>query len=56
LYQRLSCDVDRRVREAAQKAHLVVIGVVGRDLAPHLKALAPAWYISKADPHLPVHS
>ncbi len=56
MYQRLAIDVDRRVREAGQKAHLVMIGIVGRDLAPHLKALAPAWYLSRADPHPPVNS
>jgi hypothetical protein len=53
LYTRLANDTDRRVREATQKAHLVVVSRVGRDLAPFLKALVPSWHVLCSDPHIP---
>lgn len=53
LYSRLAFDQDQRVREAAQRAHLIVVKRLGRELAPYLKSIASSWLLSCGDPHAP---
>ena len=56
LYCKLSNDNDRRVREYAHKAHLKLSTTVGRDLAPHLRSIAAAWFLGRFDCHPPAAS
>ena len=53
IYTKIAVDNDRRVREAAQRANLKVVTSVGKALAPYLKSLMPAWFLSQHDPHAP---
>ena len=53
IYAKIAVDHDRRVREAAQRANLKVVTSVGKALAPYLKSLMPAWFLSQHDPHAP---
>ena len=52
VYSKLATDTDRRVRELAHLALAAVVRPVGRQLAPHLRAMVGAWYLGMADPHL----
>ncbi|XP_077487420.1 E3 ubiquitin-protein ligase listerin isoform X1 [Amblyomma americanum] len=56
LYNKLSLDNDRRVREATHRVHEVICQRVRRDLAPHTKALIGTWLISQSDPFAPAAS
>ncbi|MPC13577.1 E3 ubiquitin-protein ligase listerin [Portunus trituberculatus] len=51
LYAKLSIDVERRVREGVQSCHRVLSSRVGRQMAPHLKVIMPAWVTAVCDPH-----
>ncbi|XP_065225730.1 E3 ubiquitin-protein ligase listerin [Planococcus citri] len=51
LYNSLAVDSDYRVREAAQQAHRVFVLAVKRDIAPYLKQLIGAWFVSPFDSH-----
>lgn len=53
LYNKLSLDNDRRVREATHRVHEQICQRVRRDLAPHTKALIGAWLVSQSDPFAP---
>ena len=53
IYAKIAVDNDRRVREASQRANLKVVTSVGKALAPYLKSLMPAWFLSQHDPHAP---
>lgn len=56
LYCHLATDVEHRVREAAQVAQGAVASKVKRNLAPHLKQLAPVWLIAQYDTYAPAAS
>ncbi|KAH9381898.1 hypothetical protein HPB48_015382 [Haemaphysalis longicornis] len=56
LYNKLSLDNDRRVREATHRVHELICQRVRRDLAPHTKGLIGAWLISQSDPFAPAAS
>lgn len=51
LYAKLTIDVERRVREAAQIAHGALVSQVGKQLAPHLRSIMPSWVMGMVDPH-----
>ncbi|XP_077539719.1 E3 ubiquitin-protein ligase listerin [Haemaphysalis longicornis] len=56
LYNKLSLDNDRRVREATHRVHELICQRVRRDLAPHTKGLIGAWLVSQSDPFAPAAS
>lgn len=56
LYNRLSMDHDKRVREATQQMFIKVVSRVKRNLAPHLKAIMGCWLMSQNDPYAPAGS
>ncbi|CAB4056024.1 LTN1 [Lepeophtheirus salmonis] len=56
MYSKIANDHDRRIRTAAQQAHLNVVKHAGREIAPQLKSLASTWFISCSDPHAPAAS
>ncbi|KAL7747430.1 hypothetical protein RI367_007184 [Sorochytrium milnesiophthora] len=49
LYNRLGNDVDRRVRSLAAEVHALVVGSVGKKIAPHLKKVMATWLMSFFD-------
>ncbi|KAK7076596.1 listerin E3 ubiquitin protein ligase 1, partial [Halocaridina rubra] len=53
IYGKLSVDVERRVREAAQSANKAIVAQVGKQLAPHLRVIMPTWVLAMVDPHAP---
>lgn len=53
IYAKLSIDAERRVREAAQVANKALVIQVGKQLAPHLRAVMPTWVLAMVDPHTP---
>ncbi|XP_078471670.1 E3 ubiquitin-protein ligase listerin isoform X1 [Lampetra planeri] len=56
LYNKISTDLDRRVREAAQVAMQQLASRVRRALAPHLKAVMGTWLVAQCDGHAPAAS
>ncbi|XP_074644451.1 E3 ubiquitin-protein ligase listerin-like [Tubulanus polymorphus] len=56
LYNKLSTDNDRRVREATQLAFEQLILRVKRNLAPQLKPLMGCWLLAQCDAHAPAAS
>lgn len=56
LYSNLSTDVEHRVREMAQQAQSAVVAKAGKNIAPYLKQLAPAWISAQYDTYAPVAS
>lgn len=50
-YVQLSTDCDARVRENAQNALLSVVNKVGKNVAPILKQIFPAWVSGQYDTH-----
>lgn len=56
LYNTLSTDVEHRVREATQQAHAALTSQAGKNIAPYLKQIAPAWIISQYDTYAPAAS
>ncbi|XP_041462561.1 E3 ubiquitin-protein ligase listerin-like [Lytechinus variegatus] len=56
LYNRLSMDHDKRVREATQQMFIKVVSRVKRNLAPHLKAIMGCWLMAQNDPYAPAGS
>lgn len=42
-----------QVREAAQVAHGALVAQVGKQLAPHLRSIMPAWILAMVDLHSP---
>ncbi|CAL4072477.1 unnamed protein product, partial [Meganyctiphanes norvegica] len=53
LYNKISIDVERRVREGSQASHAALAKKAGKQLAPHLRAIMPAWILAMVDPHAP---
>ncbi|KAL6967782.1 RING-type E3 ubiquitin transferase [Sarracenia purpurea var. burkii] len=49
-YKRLLLDYNREVRRATHDTMTLLVSVVGRDLAPHLKSLMGPWWFSQFDP------
>ena len=49
LFGRLVMDANRSVRCEACLAMGAVAAAIGRDIAPYLKALLPAWYLAQFD-------
>ncbi|XP_055533592.1 E3 ubiquitin-protein ligase listerin [Wyeomyia smithii] len=56
LYSNLSTDVEHRVRETAQQAQAAVVAKAGKNIAPYLKQLAPAWISAQYDTYAPAAS
>lgn len=56
LYNNLSTDVEHRVREAAQQAQAALMTQAGKNIAPYLKQIAPAWITSQYDTYAPAAS
>ncbi|XP_038115806.1 E3 ubiquitin-protein ligase listerin isoform X1 [Culex quinquefasciatus] len=56
LYGNLSTDVEHRVRETAQQAQAAVVAKAGKNIAPYLKQLAPAWISAQYDTYAPAAS
>ncbi|XP_072178286.1 E3 ubiquitin-protein ligase listerin-like [Diadema setosum] len=56
LYNRLSMDHDKRVREATQQMFCKVVQRAGRNLAPHLRAIMGCWLMAQNDPYAPAGS
>uniref|UniRef100_H2YUW7 E3 ubiquitin-protein ligase listerin n=1 Tax=Ciona savignyi TaxID=51511 RepID=H2YUW7_CIOSA len=56
IYNRLSEDSDRRVREGLQQTHHAIVTKVGKEIAPFLKGLFGAWWIATCDAYAPVAS
>lgn len=50
-YIQLSTDVEPRVRENAQSAHVALVNKVGKNLATILKQVFPAWLCGQYDTH-----
>ncbi|KAK3592614.1 hypothetical protein CHS0354_008149 [Potamilus streckersoni] len=55
-YNKLTLDLDHRVREAVQQTMTVMVGKVRRDLAPYLKNLMGNWLLSQYDTYPTVAS
>lgn len=53
LYNKLSIDVERRVREGSQASHAALIKKAGKQMALHLRSVMPAWVLAMVDPHSP---
>ncbi|KAF7727113.1 hypothetical protein EC973_007974 [Apophysomyces ossiformis] len=51
LYGKLTIEVDRRVRLAANNLHLLITTGIKKKLAPHLKGFIGPWMISMFDPY-----
>ncbi|XP_027331618.1 E3 ubiquitin-protein ligase listerin [Abrus precatorius] len=49
-YKRLLLDYNREVRRATHDTMTALVTSVGRDLAPHLKALMGPWWFAQFDP------
>lgn len=56
MYCNLSTDVEHRVRENAQQAQAAIVAKAGKNIAPFLKQLAPAWISAQYDTYAPVAS
>lgn len=53
LYSNLSTDIEHRVRESAQQAHMALVNRAGKNIAPYLKQIAASWIISQYDTYAP---
>ena len=53
IFSRLAVDADRRVREKLHLAHSQFASKLGRNIAPHLKAMMGAWFTSQCDTYPP---
>ncbi|XP_064613366.1 E3 ubiquitin-protein ligase listerin-like [Liolophura sinensis] len=49
IYNKVSVDVDHKVREASQQAMAAIASRVGRNLAPHLKSIMGCWLLCQCD-------
>lgn len=56
LYNNLSTDVEHRVRESSQQAQAALINQAGKNIAPYLRQIAPAWISSQYDTYAPAAS
>uniref|UniRef100_A0A182S985 E3 ubiquitin-protein ligase listerin n=1 Tax=Anopheles maculatus TaxID=74869 RepID=A0A182S985_9DIPT len=56
LFVNLSTDAEHRVREATQQAQAAIVSRAGKEIAPFLKQLAPAWISSQYDTYGPAAS
>lgn len=56
MYGNLAVDVEHRVREFSQQAQAAVVNKCGKQIAPYLKQLAPAWITSQYDSYAPAGS
>ncbi|OWR45795.1 putative Zinc finger protein 294 [Danaus plexippus plexippus] len=56
IYQTLTVDGDRRVRETVQTCHSAVISTCGRRAAPVLRRILPAWLLASVDDHGPAQT
>ncbi|KAJ0179065.1 hypothetical protein K1T71_005840 [Dendrolimus kikuchii] len=55
-YKILTADTDRKVREMTQICHGAIVAACGRQVAPHLKQLLPAWLQAQYDDHAPAQT
>ncbi|XP_076063145.1 E3 ubiquitin-protein ligase listerin [Oratosquilla oratoria] len=53
IYSKITIDVERRVREAAQVSHAALVNQVGKQLAPYLRFIMPSWVMAMVDPYVP---
>ena len=51
IFNKLSSDPDRKVREAICQTHLTLVLKVKKHLAPHLKFIMPNWLSCVYDPN-----
>ena len=56
IYNKLTVEDDRRVREASQHALCALVTAVGREIAPYLHWLMASWMIALCDINSPVRS
>ncbi|XP_046570913.1 LOW QUALITY PROTEIN: E3 ubiquitin-protein ligase listerin-like [Haliotis rubra] len=49
IYNKMSIDVDHRVREATQQAMTTLVSRVRRNIAPYLKSVMGSWLLSQCD-------
>uniref|UniRef100_A0A182IKK9 E3 ubiquitin-protein ligase listerin n=1 Tax=Anopheles atroparvus TaxID=41427 RepID=A0A182IKK9_ANOAO len=56
LFVNLSTDAEHRVRETAQQAQAAIVSRAGKNIAPFLRQLAPAWISSQYDTYAPAAS
>ncbi|XP_067676040.1 E3 ubiquitin-protein ligase listerin-like [Haliotis asinina] len=49
IYNKMSIDVDYRVREATQQAMTTLVSRVRRNIAPYLKSVMGSWLLSQCD-------
>lgn len=56
IYVNLTTDTEHRVRETAQIAQNAVVLKAGKNIAPYLRQLAPAWICSQYDTYPPAAS
>uniref|UniRef100_A0A182NK38 E3 ubiquitin-protein ligase listerin n=1 Tax=Anopheles dirus TaxID=7168 RepID=A0A182NK38_9DIPT len=56
LFVNLSTDAEHRVRETTQQAQAAIVVRAGKNIAPFLKQLAPAWISSQYDTYAPAAS
>ncbi|XP_058124895.1 E3 ubiquitin-protein ligase listerin [Anopheles ziemanni] len=56
LFVNLSTDAEHRVRETAQQAQAAIVARAGKNIAPFLRQLAPAWISSQYDTYAPAAS
>lgn len=56
IYVNLATDAEHRVRETAQQAQAAIVARAGKNIAPFLRQLAPAWISSQYDSYAPAAS
>uniref|UniRef100_A0A2M4A8L3 E3 ubiquitin-protein ligase listerin n=1 Tax=Anopheles triannulatus TaxID=58253 RepID=A0A2M4A8L3_9DIPT len=56
IYVNLATDAEHRVRETAQQAQAAIVTRAGKNIAPFLRQLAPAWISSQYDSYAPAAS
>ncbi|XP_076824232.1 E3 ubiquitin-protein ligase listerin-like [Clavelina lepadiformis] len=56
IYNKLSFDCDRRIRESIQNAVQKLSQYAGKDIAPYLKDIMGCWWISQSDSYSPAAS
>jgi len=56
LFQKLTLDDSRKVRELTQTVNEEICKGLGRNFAPYLKSIVPYWFLSQFDLHSPVGS
>lgn len=51
MYRKLIMDPSRTVRSETAAVQRAFLGVVGKAVAPHLRALIGPWWLAQHDPH-----